>query len=261
MHWDNFHLTTSDKNYYRIHAYINYSKSLHFFKIFRPEAKPFVDYKWRWPFIDIIIYIENTSHITYRMGKNQDISIPRNRFYPLILRPLGGLRLLSPADPGYILSHQYGHFCCKPNAYSHRHESRTCRQKNVDCKEVFKYYPQVWSAPRSYGQIEVLRLGNEVLQIFRFKNGIMDSKSFRPLDYWFENISQWTHFNADKGNITVVILRSGEVRMHVSMMTSSSGNIFRVTGHLCGEFTGLRWIPHTKASDAELWCFLWSVPE
>ena len=30
------------------------------------------------------------------------------------------------------------------------------------------------------------------------------------------------------------------------MMTSSYGNIFRVTGHLCGEFTGGRWIPHTK---------------
>ena len=26
---------------------------------------------------------------------------------------------------------------------------------------------------------------------------------------------------------------------------------FSLTGHLCGEFTGLRWIPHTKASDAE----------
>ena len=38
------------------------------------------------------------------------------------------------------------------------------------------------------------------------------------------------------------------------MMTSSNGNIFRVTDHLCGEFTGHRWIP-TKASDAELWCF------
>ena len=45
------------------------------------------------------------------------------------------------------------------------------------------------------------------------------------------------------------------------MMTSSNGSIFRVTGHLCGEFTGPRWIPHTKASDAELWCFLWSAPE
>ena len=45
------------------------------------------------------------------------------------------------------------------------------------------------------------------------------------------------------------------------MMRSSNGNIFRVTGHLCGEFTGPRWIPLTKASDAELWCFLWSASE
>ena len=46
----------------------------------------------------------------------------------------------------------------------------------------------------------------------------------------------------------------------MSMMTSSNGNIFRVTGHLCGEFTGHRWIPLTKASNAELWCFVWSAP-
>ena len=46
-----------------------------------------------------------------------------------------------------------------------------------------------------------------------------------------------------------------------SMMTSSNGNVFRVTGPLCGEFTGHRWIPLTKASDAGLWRFLWSAPE
>ena len=51
------------------------------------------------------------------------------------------------------------------------------------------------------------------------------------------------------------------------MMTSSNGKKkkkkdiikwehFRVTGPLCREFTGHRWIPLTKASDAELWCFL-----
>ena len=33
-----------------------------------------------------------------------------------------------------------------------------------------------------------------------------------------------------------------------SMMTSSNGNIFRVTGPLCGEFTGHWWIPLTKPS-------------
>ena len=36
---------------------------------------------------------------------------------------------------------------------------------------------------------------------------------------------------------------------------------FRVTGHLRGEFTGHRWIPITKGSGVELWCFLWTVPE
>ena len=52
------------------------------------------------------------------------------------------------------------------------------------------------------------------------------------------------------------------VHMHiVVMMTSSNANIFRVTGHLCGEFTGPRWIPCTKASDEGLWCFLWSESE
>ena len=44
-------------------------------------------------------------------------------------------------------------------------------------------------------------------------------------------------------------------------MTSSNDNIPLVTGPLWGESTGHRWIPLTKASDAELWCFLWSVPE
>ena len=49
--------------------------------------------------------------------------------------------------------------------------------------------------------------------------------------------------------------------VELSMMTSSNGKIFRVTGPLCGEFTGLRWIHCTKASDAELWRFLWSASE
>ena len=63
----------------------------------------------------------------------------------------------------------------------------------------------------------------------------------------------WTPSNVDWGWIVL--------HQTVSMMTSSNGNIFRITGHLCGEFTSNRWIPRTKASDAELWCFLWSVPE
>ena len=45
------------------------------------------------------------------------------------------------------------------------------------------------------------------------------------------------------------------------MMTSSNGNFFRVTGPLWRESTGHRWIPLTKARDAECWCFFWSALE
>ena len=50
------------------------------------------------------------------------------------------------------------------------------------------------------------------------------------------------------------------MHLPIYMMTSSNGNIFRVTGPLCGEFAGHRWIPLTKASDAEIGCFVWSAP-
>ena len=45
------------------------------------------------------------------------------------------------------------------------------------------------------------------------------------------------------------------------MMTSSNGNIFRVTGPLWGESIGHHVIPLTKDCDAEFWRFLWSAPE
>ena len=55
------------------------------------------------------------------------------------------------------------------------------------------------------------------------------------------------------------IVMSESIRDHLrdnKSMTSSNGNIFRVIGLLCGEFTGHRWIPRTQASDAELGCLL-----
>ena len=66
---------------------------------------------------------------------------------------------------------------------------------------------------------------------------------------WFEGVHNWQRNWKPSEHRLVSCLHL------FFMMTSSNGNIFRVTGHLCGEFTGHRWIPHTKASDAELWCF------
>ena len=49
--------------------------------------------------------------------------------------------------------------------------------------------------------------------------------------------------------------------MQKYMMMSSNENIFCITVPLWGESTNHWWIPLTKASDTELWLFLWSAPE
>ena len=58
-------------------------------------------------------------------------------------------------------------------------------------------------------------------------------------------IRRWHHLLA---SLHVLILSLS--RGIIYMMTSSNGNIFRVTGPLCGEVTSHGWIPCTKASGA-----------
>ena len=69
----------------------------------------------------------------------------------------------------------------------------------------------------------------------------------------------YSQLNENMGHKTITFDRR-KLRRH-NMMTSSNGNIFRVTGPLCGVFTGHRRIPLKRASGAEFWCFLWYAPE
>ena len=52
-----------------------------------------------------------------------------------------------------------------------------------------------------------------------------------------------------------VLLWFVTVLVPIGMMTSSNGIIFRITGLLCGEFTGPRRLPRTKASKASFHVF------
>ena len=82
--------------------------------------------------------------------------------------------------------------------------------------------------------------------------------------YCYSQCKPFEVFNMVKHHAAMSCLGWGTTWRHmvmVMMMKSSNGNIFCVTGHWCGEFTAQWWIPRTKASVAELWWFLWSVPE
>ena len=61
-------------------------------------------------------------------------------------------------------------------------------------------------------------------------------------------IGKWSkpEFNLSVG-ISFKATYASLLKTHpLHMMASSNGNIFRVIGLLCGEFTSHRWIPHTK---------------
>ena len=93
---------------------------------------------------------------------------------------------------------------------------------------------------------------------------VLDTSNFKAIIQFQMQISwlqYFTVFSYRKMSIRILKRDPGARKANLNMMTSSNGKIFRVTGHLCGEFTGPRWIPLTKASDAELWCFLWSASE
>ena len=71
----------------------------------------------------------------------------------------------------------------------------------------------------------------------------------------------WTRGSLIEQTFLLQFRFDGNFVLTLPMMTSSNGNIFRVNGPLWGESTADRWVPLTKAFDAELWCFLWSAPE
>ena len=88
--------------------------------------------------------------------------------------------------------------------------------------------------------------------------------SFNLLKLWLGAVCSWPHCRGKYlADLKLQRCNWGEVwvRIHDDVIKWKNWNIFRVTGYLCGEFTGPRWIPHTKASNVEFWCFLWSVFE
>ena len=78
---------------------------------------------------------------------------------------------------------------------------------------------------------------------------------------WFCIVTQKKHVSEINPSFGLFNSFASGVTLSINTMTSSNGSIFRVTGSLRRESTGPWRIPLTKASDEELWCFLWSAPE
>ena len=97
---------------------------------------------WRWPFIDVAFYDENSTHV-WNMDARRQMVMDKQRFYPLHRRPLGNLWLPAPRDTRGFLTAKYGHLSCSTHPWNHRWEVPAWRVYKVPCHTLKEYYPFV----------------------------------------------------------------------------------------------------------------------
>ena len=94
-----------------------------------------------------------------------------------------------------------------------------------------------------------------------YRLGCIRNPTFEMSNRMGRSTARWRCILPRKGRYRALSRSSARTTENNFMLTSSNKNIFRVTGPLWEESTGHRWIPLTKASDAEPWCFLWCAPQ
>jgi len=134
--------------------------------------------RWRWPYVDVSFYDENSTHIWDAGPEFQSYVYRKSMIFPTHLRPFAGLWLPAPRDTLAILVAMYPRKRhCSTVFYSHRFE-RNVRSVSMRCRKMMNVYPFVHrraaavvavSVGRSQrvaaspGIVEVLMLGDAVL--------------------------------------------------------------------------------------------------
>ena len=120
----------------------------------------------KWPFVDVIFYDENSTHIWE--VDNFKYMAPKEYIFPLRLRPFGTLMLPTPYNPaGYFNASQYNNINekCTRSSWSHQNESGQ-RFIEMNCYLLKEYYPFVDRVCDDEKCEESLRIGETILQKF-----------------------------------------------------------------------------------------------
>lgn len=141
----------------------NKTKRYHKFKFFYKDSRAAGDSKWKWPYVDVKYFLENSTHVWNLDTQTRTRYISKNQFYPLHFRPFGRLWLPAPNDTRTFLQHQYNTFKCRNSRWNHKEEKRQ-RSRKVKCWRLAQYYPFVWRENLNDGVSEVLKLDGEIIQ-------------------------------------------------------------------------------------------------
>ena len=122
--------------------YLNTPTNMKFYFRGSPSAG---QYQWKWPFIGINFYTDNTTHIESYNSFEKEI------IFPLVLRPIASLWLPGPRNVQKFLQvrskYHYSNLSidekCYLQKYSHKEERVKYPQKTVDCIQLHSIYPYI----------------------------------------------------------------------------------------------------------------------
>jgi hypothetical protein len=101
---------------------------------------------WRFPFIDIFYYDQNSTHV-WLLGQPSSCPVLREDVLPLVLRPLGSLWLYAPREPmAHFESRKMTQIerGCYVYPYSHKYERQVRNDiLYVSCAQLTYTYPYV----------------------------------------------------------------------------------------------------------------------
>lgn len=137
--------------YIEFHRRWDSPKGFEYYKFYFSTSPRYSEHPWRYPFVDLIFYHENETHI-WQENMQHISTVSKESIFPLTFRPLGSLWLPAPKSPhDYFISVSWISYDyeCSNGPWSHKYERVKDKdysyevKSTVDCKELKEFYPFV----------------------------------------------------------------------------------------------------------------------
>ena len=154
-------------------------KEFEYYKFYFSASPRFSEHPWRYPFVDLIFYHENQTHL-WPENMQKTSSILKKTIFPLELRPYGPLWLPAPRLPHeFLLAVNWSRYdrICINGDWSHKYERLKYTEDDqsfhsaVYCQDLQEFYPFVQrSSSKKQEHLVLNRTIIQIMQMDREKN-------------------------------------------------------------------------------------------
>ena len=133
-------------------------------KFFSSLSNSTSSYPWKWPYIDICFFNDNSTHVRDSSGEFSAIVFPKSITFPLHARPLGTMYMNAPFDSYATLLRTYNDLhLCATHHYSHKTEIGGGAVSKIPCVRLRDSVPFVHRSASSKGIRETLMRGESII--------------------------------------------------------------------------------------------------